>query len=90
VSILPRRLLCNRLSTKANLVARGILTQDARFCVTGCGEEETTQYLFLNCPLVKDLWNLVRDWVGISAADPYFIYNYFVQFTFSTSGSTLR
>ncbi|MCI18220.1 glutamate-gated kainate-type ion channel receptor subunit GluR5, partial [Trifolium medium] len=38
ISILAWRLLRDRLPTKTNLVTRGILSQEAHFCVSGCGE----------------------------------------------------
>jgi len=53
VFILVWRLLRNRLPTKANLVARGMLTQDAQLCVSGCGKMETAQHLFVSCPIFK-------------------------------------
>jgi len=46
VYILALRLLHNRLSTKVNLVARGILSQEAQMCVTGCREVKTAQHSF--------------------------------------------
>jgi len=45
VSILAWRLLRNRLPTKANLLARGMLAHDVQLCVSGCGEVETAQHL---------------------------------------------
>jgi hypothetical protein len=45
VSILAWRLLRNRLPTKANFLARGMLAHDVQLCVSGCGEVETAQHL---------------------------------------------
>jgi len=45
VLILAWRLLCNRLPTKVNLLVRGIITQEAQMCVTGCGNNAT--FIFL-------------------------------------------
>lgn len=70
VSILAWRLLRNRLPTQANLVARGMLAQDANLCVAGCGEVETIQHLFVSCPIYSALWHQVRAWIGVSGADP--------------------
>jgi hypothetical protein len=47
VSIFAWRLLRDRLPTKENLVACGILSSEAHFCVSGCGSIETAQHLFL-------------------------------------------
>ncbi|GAU22999.1 hypothetical protein TSUD_98280 [Trifolium subterraneum] len=66
VSVLAWRLLRNRLPTKDNLVRRHIITPDAHFCVTGCGEVETAQHLFLSCPIFAPMWSSLRAWVGIS------------------------
>jgi len=90
VSILAWRLLRNRLPTKANLVARGIITQDAQMCVTGCGEVETTHHLFFSCTILRELWHLVRDWIGVYVADSYSVHDNFLQFTYSSGGSVTR
>jgi hypothetical protein len=70
VSILAWRLLRNRLPTKDNLVAHGILTHDVHSCLSGCGEIETAQYFFLSCTIIKYLWHLFCDWIDISMANP--------------------
>ncbi|GAU38807.1 hypothetical protein TSUD_163820 [Trifolium subterraneum] len=49
VSILAWRLLRDRLPTKANLIFRGILSPAEHLCVSGCGEVESAQHLFLYC-----------------------------------------
>ena len=90
VSILAWRLLRNRLSTKDILVAHGILTREAHLCVTECGNIETTQYFFLSCTIIRYLWHLVCDWIGVSMADPYSIPGHFVQFTYLTGGLVAR
>jgi len=60
VSILVWRLLRNRLSTKENLVMRGIIPHDSRFCVTGCGASKSAHHVFLPCPSFVSIWGLVR------------------------------
>jgi len=82
VSILAWRLLHNRLPTKANLMARGILAQVAQLCVSGCGEVETSQHLYASCPIFGELWLHVRHWIGVSGLDPYDIADHFLQFTY--------
>jgi hypothetical protein len=49
VSIFAWRLLRDRLPTRSNLVAHGILSPDIHFCVTGCGAVESAPHLFLLC-----------------------------------------
>jgi len=78
VSILAWRLLRNRFPTKSNLAVRGIMVQDAHLCVSGCGEVETTQHLFVSCPIFRDLWQHVRAWIGVNGADPFDTADHFV------------
>ncbi|MCH87520.1 glutamate-gated kainate-type ion channel receptor subunit GluR5 [Trifolium medium] len=85
VSVLAWRLLRNRLPTKDNLAARNIISQESQFCVTGCGDVETAQHLFLSCPVLAPLWGLVRSWIGMSSADPVSLQDHFLQFTNYTS-----
>jgi len=49
------RLLRNRLPTKDNLVRREIISQEAHYCVSGCGKVESAQHLFLHCALFSSL-----------------------------------
>ncbi|MCH91106.1 70 kDa peptidyl-prolyl isomerase, partial [Trifolium medium] len=56
VSIFAWRLLRDRLPTKINL-ARGIITPEAQFCVTGCEGVESAQHLFLSCSIFGFLWS---------------------------------
>jgi hypothetical protein len=64
VSIFVWHLLRDRLPTKANLVSRDILSPEARHCVSGCGEVESAQHLFLSCGTFGSFWPLVRSWIG--------------------------
>ncbi|PNX84965.1 receptor-like kinase [Trifolium pratense] len=90
VSVLAWRLLRDRLPTKTNLVTRGILSPAAHFCVSGCGEAESAQHLFISCSTSGSLWTLVCTWIDISPAVSTFIRDHFVQFTSSASGSRAR
>jgi len=56
VSILVWRLLRDRLPTKNNLLACGIITGANTSCLAGCGQVETAQHLFLHCGLSGSLW----------------------------------
>jgi len=90
VSILAWRLLRNKLPTKANLVARGILAPDAQLCVSGCGAVETAQNLFVSCPIFGELLLHVRHWVGVSGADPHDIADHFSRFIYLAGGAVTR
>ncbi|XP_039682999.1 uncharacterized protein [Medicago truncatula] len=80
VSILAWRLLRDRLPTKSNLVERGIISVENRFCVTGCGQVEDVNHLFLSCPIFGALWPLVRAWLGVEGVDSHTISDHCVQF----------
>jgi len=90
VFILVWRLLRNRLPTKVNLEARGILAPDAKLCVSGCGEVKIAQHLFVSSPIFGDLWLHVRDWIGVFWADPYDIASHFSQFTYLSGVAVTR
>ncbi|CAJ2670838.1 unnamed protein product [Trifolium pratense] len=90
VSICVWRLLRDRLPTKANLVTRGILSEAAHHCVSGCGEVETAQHLFLSCSTFGVLWSLVSSWIGSSLVTAQTIPDHFVQFTYSAGGLRAR
>ncbi|MCI04016.1 70 kDa peptidyl-prolyl isomerase, partial [Trifolium medium] len=86
VAIFAWRLLRDRLPTKVNLVTRGILSQEAHFCTSGCGAVESAQHLFISCDIFGSLWALVRSWIGFSSVDPFSLRDHFVQFTYSAAG----
>jgi hypothetical protein len=86
VFIFAWRLLRDRLPTKSNLVARGIISPKGHFCVFGCGGIESAQHLFLSCSTFCSLWALVRSWIGFSTADAHTLTAHLVQFTHSVGG----
>jgi hypothetical protein len=90
VSILAWRLLRDRLPTKTNLVARGIISLDQARCATGCGGDESAQYLFLSCGSFGSLWPLVQEWIGFTTADASGLSDHFVQFTYLAGGLRAR
>ncbi|XP_045830886.1 uncharacterized protein LOC123922185 [Trifolium pratense] len=90
VSIFAWRLLRDRLPTKANLVSRAILSSEAHLCVSGCGEVETSQHLFLSCSTFGALWSLVSSWIGSSLVTAQTLSDHFVQFTGSAGGLRAR
>jgi hypothetical protein len=67
VSIFVWHLLRDRLPTKTNLVARGIISPEVHFCVFGCGGIESAQHLFLSCSTFGSLLPFFRSWIGFSA-----------------------
>jgi len=81
VSILAWRLLRDMLSTKSNLMNRGITHVDDSLCVTGCGQIESVQHLFINCSFFGSLWQHVRFWLGFSGVDHNVPSTHFSQFT---------
>ncbi|CAJ2648491.1 unnamed protein product [Trifolium pratense] len=90
VTIFVWQLLRDMLPTKANLVSQGILSQEAHYCVSGCGVVESTQHVFLVCSTFGSLWSFVGSWIGSSLVIAQTIPDHFVQFTSSTGGSHAR
>jgi hypothetical protein len=90
VSILAWRLLRDRLPTKTNLVARGILSPAAHFCVSGCGEAESAHHLFHSCVTFGSIWALVHSWIDIPMVAYTTLRDHFVQFSFLAGGSRAR
>jgi len=90
VSILAWCLFRTQLPTKPNLVTRGMLGPDAQMCVAYCGEVETTQHLFLSCPIFSRLWHLVRAWIGVSGVDLADVSDHFVQFINLLGGASTK
>ncbi|GAU40914.1 hypothetical protein TSUD_297200 [Trifolium subterraneum] len=90
VFVVAWRLLGDILPTKANLVARGILSWEAHHCVSGCGAVESTQHLFLSYSTLGSHWSLVSSWIGSSFVEAQTLSYHFVQFTSSAGGSRVR
>jgi hypothetical protein len=61
VSVFAWTLLRDRLLTKINLVACGVITPTAHFCVSGFGGVKSSQHLFLSSAV-----NTVVDWFLVS------------------------
>jgi len=90
VAFFTWRLLRNRLSIRDNLFRYGVIFHDAQFCVSGCGELETTNHLFLHCPIFGSLWYMLRDWVWFSFVGPVWITYHIIQFAYLTCGSKVQ
>ena len=90
VYVFAWRLLRDRLPTKSNLVARGVLSADMASCVSGCGLSETTQHLFLSCVTFGSIWQLARDWIGFYGVESDNISNHLQQFAHMTGSGKAR
>jgi hypothetical protein len=90
VSIFAWRLLRDRLPTKENLANRGIISMEARLCLTGCGQVEDMDHLFLLCPFSSALWSLVRAWLDIQGVESQVISDHLPQFIHYASGLKSR
>jgi len=72
----------DRLPTKDNLLSRGVTPNDSRWCVVGCGNEESSSHLFLHCQFFGLVWYHIYRWLAISTTSPLSVGDHFNQFTF--------
>lgn len=84
------RLLRDRLPTKSNLASRDIVHAENQPCVSGCGQVESGQHLFLNCGTFSSLWSLVRHWISFAGVDSHVLSDHFIQFIHATGGLKVR
>ena len=84
------RLFHDRLSTKDNLLYRGVIDQASRMCVARCDSMESSNHLFLHCKNFGSVWYLIYRWLGISAAVPCYVPDHFNQFSYSGGISKVR
>jgi len=68
VNIFIWRLFLNRLSTKDNLLRRGVIDATQLPCATFSGESEDHIHLFFRCDVYGRLWPLVMKWLGFEEA----------------------
>jgi hypothetical protein len=65
------QLLYDRIPTKSNLVARGIVGSEMPWeCVGVVGKVETSSHLFLHCPCVMKIWCEIFKWLGVEIVIP--------------------
>ncbi|GAU26541.1 hypothetical protein TSUD_361750 [Trifolium subterraneum] len=65
------QLLYDRISTRRNLEARGLLGLDMPWKCVGCvGRVETSTHLFLHCPSAMMVWYDVFRWLGVVLVIP--------------------
>jgi hypothetical protein len=70
MSTLAWRLFLKRLPTKENLIRRGIMLNSSALCVGGCGNPETEEHLFFNCPMLGSVWRKIVNWLGVPLVLP--------------------
>jgi len=58
------------LPTKDNLLRRGVIDNESRECVAGCGLVESSDHLFLHCNISGFVWHFIYRWMGISVVVP--------------------
>jgi len=76
------RLFRDRLSTKDNLLRRGVIGNDLSLCVNGRGFMETSSHLFLHCNHFGSVWYLIYRWTGVFTVSPLQVANHFHHFSF--------
>jgi hypothetical protein len=84
------RLLRDRLPTKDNLYRRQVIDIDARSCVAGCGEVETSSHLLLHCSMFGSVWYHILRWLGVSAVLPCDADSHYYQFGYIGGVSKTR
>ena len=90
ISVFAWMLRRDRLPTKSNLAAKGVLSHDMSLCVSGCGLPEIAQHLFLLRNTFGSLWQMVRDWIGCFGVDTQNIYDHLLQFTYMIGDGKAR
>jgi len=81
VSVFAWGLFQKRLPTKDNLMHMHVIQPENAVCALGCGQQETTNHLFLDCNIFSSLWYQVWHWLDISSTMPSDINHYYLQFT---------
>jgi hypothetical protein len=66
-----------------------MIRTETQSCRAGCGDVESTQYLFMYCSIFGSLWPTVQLWIGVSAY-PQNLSDHLLQFTYSSGGSRAR
>lgn len=70
------------MPTKDNLFRRGVLANDARLCVGGCGLLESSSHLFLHCNILGEVWHFIHRWLGVCSVLPSVPTDHLNQFSF--------
>jgi hypothetical protein len=65
------QLLYDRVPTRSNLSARGILLSETPWECLGCiGKVESSSHIFLHCPCTMLVWCEIFKWIGVSLVIP--------------------
>ncbi|GAU42066.1 hypothetical protein TSUD_326440 [Trifolium subterraneum] len=80
MAILVWRLFQGRLPTKENLRKGGDTLNSSSLCVGGCGEHETENHLFFNCPIFSAVWKEIVRWLGVPVSFTNGGYEHLVHF----------
>ncbi|XP_057425789.1 uncharacterized protein LOC130719168 [Lotus japonicus] len=65
------RMMLDRLATKANLLRRGVISDEsAANCVLCLQNTETAYHLFTRCPIAVNLWAKCSRWFGCCSISP--------------------
>jgi hypothetical protein len=70
MSTLVWRLFLKRLPTKENMVRRGISLNSSTLYVGGCGNPESEDHVFFNCPMLGSIWRKIVNWLGVPLVLP--------------------
>lgn len=60
--------LHSRITTRDNLVSRGMLEQHSIVCVGECDLKKAIQHLLFECPIFGQIWGEVLVWLWIKSA----------------------
>lgn len=81
ITIFAWRVLHNRIATREALFRRGVIhSQHEKGCVFCFLEDETVSHLFLNCHIIKNIWQLVFSWLGEPYCDEDDVTTHFMEF----------
>lgn len=76
------------MPTKDNLLRRGVIDNDSRLCIGGCGSSETSAYLFLHCQYFGSVWIYIHSWLGVSTIIHSCVADHFNQFRYVGGGGS--
>jgi len=68
------QLLNNKISTKDNLLHRGILHDSSNLCLRGCKSNKYVDRLFFQCDWFDKIWILILNWIDIYGVVAFFCF----------------
>jgi hypothetical protein len=68
------------------------LSRNSFVCVrvSGCGDVESAEHLFLSCSTFDSFWPMVRSWIGFSSTESQTLSDHLLQFKYSSEGPRAR